>query len=123
MTFNLVPTYSVSLLECRILVRVVVRYFYFLYFTLGHFYFTKLLLPTLLATAKISSDGKARIVSTSSVAHEPYSGIDFNTFKESPARKKEGIQFLYAQSKIVRFLSPTLHRYSNVIIGKYPSIK
>jgi len=48
---------------------------------LGHFYFTKLLLPTLIATAKTSSDGKARVVNTSSLGH---------------------IQVLYHQSKRVR---------------------
>ena len=79
---------------------------------LGHFYFTKLLLPTLLATAKISPDGRVRIVSTSSVAHEFCGGIDFNTFKEGPARVKKGPEALYTQSKLVRFLSPTFHQYS-----------
>ena len=106
MTSNLVPTYSVSPLECpncRFL-RAILR--------LGHFYFTKLLLPTLLATAKTSPDGKVRIVNTSSLGHEFSSGIDFNTLKEGPARKKKGTSLLYAQSKLVRFPSPTLHRYS-----------
>ena len=79
---------------------------------LGHFYFTKLLLPTLLATAKTSSDGRVRIVNTSSLAHELCSGLDFNTFKEGPARTKKGTRFLYTQSKLVRFLSPTFHQYS-----------
>ena len=78
----------------------------------GHFYFTKLLLPTLLATAKISPDGKVRIVNTSSLGHLFCSGIDFNTLKEGPARKKKGLQFLYTQSKLVRFLSPILYQYS-----------
>ncbi|KAF8799007.1 NAD(P)-binding protein [Phlegmacium glaucopus] len=67
---------------------------------LGHFYFTKLLLPTLLAAAKTSPDGKARIVNTSSLGHIFSSGLDFNTFKDGPARKKKGIQTLYAQSKL-----------------------
>jgi len=67
---------------------------------LGHFYFTKLLLPTLLAAAKTSPDGQARIVNISSSAHRFTSSIDFNTFKESPARTKKGSQGLYAQSKL-----------------------
>ena len=79
---------------------------------LGHFYFTKLLIPILLATATISPDGRVRIVSTSSVAHEFCSGIDFNTFKEGPARVKKGTEALYCQSKLVRFLSPTFCQYS-----------
>ncbi|KZP29938.1 NAD(P)-binding protein [Athelia psychrophila] len=65
---------------------------------LGHFYFTKLLLPALLAGTKTSGDGHARVVNTSSLGHL-LAGLDFNTFKDSPARKKAGTQHLYAQSK------------------------
>jgi len=71
---------------------------------LGHFYFTKLLLPTLLATAKISPDVKVRIVNTASLTHVRCSGIDFNTFKEGPARKKKGTEWLYSQSKLGNIL-------------------
>jgi NAD(P)-dependent dehydrogenase (short-subunit alcohol dehydrogenase family) len=80
--------------------------------TLGHFYFTKLLLPTLIAAAKTSPDGKARVVTTSSTAHLFISGVDFNAIKDGPARKKKTPSTLYAQSKLVCFLSPTSHRYS-----------
>ena len=79
---------------------------------LGHFYFTKLLLPTLLATAKVSPDGKVRVVNTSSSAHMFYDGIDFNTFKDGPARTKKGTQIMYCQSKLVRFPSTNFHQYS-----------
>ncbi|KAG6808463.1 hypothetical protein H0H92_004035, partial [Tricholoma furcatifolium] len=65
---------------------------------LGHFYLTKLLLPALLAGAKSSSDGKARVVNTSSSAHMS-GALDFNTFKDSPKRKKTASFTLYAQSK------------------------
>ncbi|KZP27446.1 NAD(P)-binding protein [Athelia psychrophila] len=65
---------------------------------LGHFYFTKLLLPALLAGTKTSDDGHVRVVNTSSLGHL-LAGLDFNTFKDSPARKKAGTQNLYAQSK------------------------
>ena len=103
----------------RCALKVTLLYFFL---RLGHFYFTKLLLPTLLATAKISPDVKVRIVNTSSMAHVQCSGIDFNTFKEGPARKKKGTGWLYSQSKLVRFL---FQPYSNihVMIGKYPCIK
>jgi len=67
----------------------------------GHFYFTKLLLPLLVSTAKSTPDKKARVVNTSSSMHL-YHGLKFNTFKDSPARKKLGTQMLYAQSKFVR---------------------
>ena len=78
--------------------------------SLGHFYFTKLLLPTLLAAAKTSPDCKARIINTSSIVHEFTSGLNFDSFRDGPARKKKGTQALYAQSKFVRLLFPVFHR-------------
>lgn len=36
---------------------------------LGHFYLTQLLLPTLISSAKSSTDGKVRVLNVSSVAH------------------------------------------------------
>ncbi|KAH7924207.1 NAD(P)-binding protein [Leucogyrophana mollusca] len=65
---------------------------------LGHFYFTKLLMPLLLATAKISPDGAARVVNTSSNAHW-FGGFNFDTFKDGPARRKMSAFQLYGQSK------------------------
>ena len=55
---------------------------------LGHFYFTKLVMPALLAAAATSSDGTARVVNTASNAHWMCS-LDYNTFKDSPARRKK----------------------------------
>ncbi|KIM76634.1 hypothetical protein PILCRDRAFT_643196 [Piloderma croceum F 1598] len=65
----------------------------------GPFYFTKLLLPTLISTAKNSSDGHARILATASSAHL-LTTLNFNTFKDGPARKAAGPDTLYAQSKV-----------------------
>ncbi|KIK99837.1 hypothetical protein PAXRUDRAFT_423419 [Paxillus rubicundulus Ve08.2h10] len=65
---------------------------------LGHHYFTKLLLPTLISTAKTSSDGKARVVTVSSSAHMVGS-LEFGTFQDTPARKNITTYMLYAQSK------------------------
>lgn len=65
---------------------------------LGHFYFTKLLLPTLIATAKSAPDGKARVITTSSSAHV-LKGLTFSTFKDSPSRQKMSTTDLYGQSK------------------------
>ena len=67
----------------------------------GHFYFTKLLIPALLAGAKSSPDGKARVVNTSSSASLLTSGVDFNTLRDTAARKKCTPSTLYAQSKLV----------------------
>ncbi|KAG6868971.1 hypothetical protein C0993_006493 [Termitomyces sp. T159_Od127] len=67
---------------------------------LGHYYLTKLLLPTLLATARSSPDKHVRVLTTSSIMH--YIGsLDFNTFKDGPARRRRGTELLYAQSKYV----------------------
>ncbi|KAF7374339.1 NAD(P)-binding protein [Mycena sanguinolenta] len=65
---------------------------------LGHFYFTTLLLPTLIATA--TPGNPARVVNTSSLASElAGANIDYNTLKDGPARKRKSTSFLYAQSK------------------------
>ena len=66
----------------------------------GHFYFTKLLLPTLLSSAKTSPNGKARVINVSSAGHH-FGSIDFNTLKDGPARKKKLSATLYGQSKLV----------------------
>lgn len=72
---------------------------------LGHFYFTKLLLPLLIESAKTSPDGKTRVINTSSSAAMFVKELDFDTFRnEGPGekkRKKLGSQELYAQSKFV----------------------
>ncbi|KDR82951.1 hypothetical protein GALMADRAFT_238648 [Galerina marginata CBS 339.88] len=82
---------------------------------LGHFYFTKLLLPALLAGAKASPDGKARVVNTSSSTSLFVSGIDFNTLKDTPARKKKLTSTLYSQSKLgnVLFANELARRYGD----------
>jgi len=81
---------------------------------LGHFYLTMLLLPALLAAAKSSPELGGRVVNTSSVGHH-FAGLDFNTFKDSPARKKIGTQLLYCQSKYgnVVFATELARRYGD----------
>jgi len=71
----------------------------------GHFLLTKLLLPLLIATAKVRSDGQARVVSVSSYAHTMFPDVDFNTLKDSPARSRLRPDQLYGQSKFasIRF--------------------
>jgi len=71
---------------------------------LGHFYFTKIIMPALLRGAAQSPDGTARIVNTSSNAHW-FGSLDYNTFKDSPARRKKSAMNLYGQSKMVSFAS------------------
>ncbi|KAJ7031133.1 NAD-P-binding protein [Mycena alexandri] len=67
---------------------------------LGHFYLTKLLLPVLLATAKTSPDGKARVVNTASLGSTFAPGIDYETMRDSAKRHQLGSIKLYNQSKL-----------------------
>lgn len=68
----------------------------------GHFYFTKLLLPALLAGSKSSPDGWARVVNTSSAMAGLGKKINFKTLTDTPERKKKIAWQLYGQSKLVR---------------------
>ena len=68
---------------------------------LGHFYFTELLMPALVAGAKTSPDHHARVVTTSSSGAYAET-LHFDTFKDGPARKKMSTEQLYYQSKHVR---------------------
>ncbi|KAJ7718644.1 NAD(P)-binding protein [Mycena metata] len=81
---------------------------------LGHFYLTKLLLPTLIKTA---SPGKpARVINLASSAAELFGqGIDYNTLKDGPARKKWSPEKLYFQSKFgnVAFSNELNRRYAD----------
>lgn len=78
---------------------------------IGHFYFTKLLLPILLETTKTSPDGKARVVHVASVGHEFVSGLRFDTFKDSPQRRRMHPTTLYFQSKFANIVvSNEFHR-------------
>lgn len=61
----------------------------------------------MIATAKTTSDGKTRIVTTSSAGHL-FGRLDFNTFKDSPERRKRAVNTLYSQSKFVR-KAPSIH--------------
>ncbi|KAF8231771.1 NAD(P)-binding protein [Tricholoma matsutake] len=83
---------------------------------LGHFYFTKLLMPLLISGAKSSSDGKSRVVNVSSVAHITVNNLNFNTFKDGPARRKRlfGVP-LYGQSKFgnIVFATELARRYGD----------
>ena len=74
---------------------------------LGHFYFTELLIPVLVAGAKTSPDGHARVITTSSSGAYAET-LHFDTFKEGPARKKMTTEQLYYQSKHVRSWAYTL---------------
>ncbi|KAF5326839.1 hypothetical protein D9619_004230 [Psilocybe cf. subviscida] len=74
---------------------------------LGHFYFTKLLVPVLLEGAKSTPDSKARVVNTSSSGSWFANSVNFNTLKDTSARKKAGGHYLYCQSKLGNVLLST----------------
>lgn len=80
---------------------------------LGHALLTLGLLGQLEAGAKTSSDGKARVVNVSSSGAyvPPPGGINFDTLKDGPVRRKLGAQTLYVQSKYVRHMS---HHYGDM---------
>jgi len=74
----------------------------------GHFYFTKLLLPVLTATAKDAPAGSVRVVNVASLGHymTPPEGIQWSSLKPGDdylaQGKKIGALRLYGQSKLVK---------------------
>lgn len=74
---------------------------------LGHFYLTKLLLPTLLSSTEESF--KPRVVNVSSSGHYVAGSVplDFNTFKSGPMRRRRITEEMYAQSK-----------FANIVVSK-----
>lgn len=67
---------------------------------IGPFLFTKLLMPAILAAKDTHPDHHSRIIMTSSSGAYFYT-LNFDTFKDSPARKKMSTQDLYFQTKFV----------------------
>ena len=70
----------------------------------GHWYFTELLMPALLAGVETSPDHHARVITTSSGGAYART-IDWDTLKESPERQKQSTENLYYQSKFVRHVA------------------
>ncbi|KAH9945581.1 NAD(P)-binding protein [Amylocystis lapponica] len=64
----------------------------------GPFLFTQLLMPTLIAGAKASPDGRARIITTSSGAAYWHT-LNWDSFRDGPRRRRMSPEALYAQSK------------------------
>jgi len=81
---------------------------------LGHFYLTKLLLPTLTSTARASPEKHVRVVTTSSMLHL-LGSLNFHAFKDGQARRKLSTLKLYSQSKYgnVVFASELGKRYGD----------
>ncbi|EJF57444.1 hypothetical protein DICSQDRAFT_69441, partial [Dichomitus squalens LYAD-421 SS1] len=56
----------------------------------AHFLLTKFLLLRLIETAKSSTDGKARVMNTSSMGHTFVAGIDVDMIRDGPKRLNAG---------------------------------
>ncbi|KAJ7509080.1 NAD-binding protein [Mycena galericulata] len=70
----------------------------------GPFYFTQLLLPTLLATAS-SGNKKVRIVTVSSLGaemHPAKEGVNYNTLLDGPARRKQSLANALVSNELAR---------------------
>jgi len=84
---------------------------------LGHAHFTMLLIPELIAGAKSSPDGKARVINTSSSASYGAGpvGINWNALTNTPERTKVGRVQLYNHSKYgnVVFSNELAKRYAD----------
>ncbi|KAI0932764.1 hypothetical protein AcW2_001294 [Taiwanofungus camphoratus] len=65
---------------------------------IGHFYFTELLMPALLAGKETSPDKHARVITTSSSAAYRYT-LNWDSFRDGSARRKMNSITLYSQSK------------------------
>ncbi|CCM06317.1 uncharacterized protein FIBRA_08569 [Fibroporia radiculosa] len=73
---------------------------------IGHFYFTKLLIPALTAGAESSADHRARVLTVSSTASYQYT-LNWDSLKDDAVRRKVGTMMLYAQSK-----------FANVVVAR-----
>ena len=84
----------------------------------GHWLLTELLMPALLAGVKTSPDHHARVITTSS-SGAYLETLHWDTFKDTPARRKMTDQMLYFQSKLVRLslYSPLTFPESHVTFG------
>ncbi|EJF56822.1 NAD(P)-binding protein [Dichomitus squalens LYAD-421 SS1] len=79
----------------------------------GHYYFTVLLLPALLAGVKSSPDHHARVITTASSRAYSHT-LHWETFKDTPERRKTSRVGLYPQSKFgnVVFARQLAKRYA-----------
>ncbi|KAF8871709.1 hypothetical protein CPB85DRAFT_1379041 [Mucidula mucida] len=92
---------------------------------LGHFYFTKLLLPILKSTAQTSVDKKVRVINTASVTHLYSPVLNYDLLTDTPARRKYSPDNLYGHSKyaMVVYSTELARRYGDdgiVSIGINP---
>ncbi|KZV85086.1 NAD(P)-binding protein [Exidia glandulosa HHB12029] len=86
---------------------------------IGHFYFTKHLLPVLFQTYDSNPSDKPRIVTTSSDYYKQFPKVDYATLRDGPARRKLNSGQLYGQSKFGNILvsNELARRYGDKIVS------
>ncbi|KZV97137.1 NAD(P)-binding protein [Exidia glandulosa HHB12029] len=86
---------------------------------LGHFYFTKLLLPVLFQTYESNPSDKPRIVATSGSIYKVFPKVDYDTLRDGKQRRKLSGNQLYAQSKFgnVLIANELARRYGDKIVS------
>ncbi|KAF8998888.1 NAD(P)-binding protein [Hymenopellis radicata] len=92
---------------------------------LGHFYFTKLLLPILKSTAQTTIDKKVRVINIASITHLYCPALNYDLLTDTPARRKYSPDSLYGHSKyaMVVYATELARRYGDdgiVSIGINP---
>ena len=87
----------------------------------GHFYFTELLMPALFAGAQTSPDHHARVVTTASMAAYMQT-LEYDTFRDGPARRALGTVKLYNQSKHVSPLLPSIYLPISPFVCRVPAL-
>lgn len=73
---------------------------YILTISIGHYYLTELLMPTLLAVAASEQGEKARVVTTSDIGNY-LATLTWDSFVDGPKRRSMDTMDLYNQSKHV----------------------
>ncbi|KZV90299.1 NAD(P)-binding protein [Exidia glandulosa HHB12029] len=86
---------------------------------LGHFYFTKLLLPVLFQTYDANPSDKPRVVTNSGTIHKTFPKIDYETLRDSKKRRKLTPNQIYSQSKFgnVLLANELARRYGDKIVA------
>ncbi|KZV89345.1 NAD(P)-binding protein [Exidia glandulosa HHB12029] len=86
---------------------------------IGHFVFTKLLLPTLFSTAESNPSSRPRVITVSSMGHRIHPSIDYDTLRDGDKRRTMNIWHLYGQSKFGNILvaNELARRYGDKIVS------
>ncbi|KZV84474.1 NAD(P)-binding protein [Exidia glandulosa HHB12029] len=86
---------------------------------IGHFVFTKHLLPTILSTAESNPSSRPRVITVSSMGHRIHPSIEYDTLRDCDKRRTMNIWHLYGQSKFGNILvaNELARRYGDQIVS------